>query len=127
MAITGQVRTMLQKAARLRAVGQTWAEVADVCKRKEKTCRNWPNEHPDEWELAYAEAEVLVVQEAEAKAWGKMVELMDGKAANDEPAPPPVQQSAAHSILANGNKRRMAGMTQRLKELERQVEALCDR
>lgn len=92
MAATAQIRTLLQKAALLRAGGATWAKVAKACRRKEATCRHWPSEYPDEWAGAYEQARAEVIEDAHAEA----LVVMRGLLRDDNKA---IKQRAAHSVL----------------------------
>jgi len=90
---SSQMVTLLQKAAGLRALGQTWAYVAEKCGRVEGTCKHWPQEHRALWEELYAEASTKAWDEAEAEARHVQRQLLRSE---DER----VRQSAAHSLMA---------------------------
>lgn len=91
---TEQIRTLLKKAALLRAAGMAWADVAAEVKRAESTCRQWPCVHREEWSAMYQAARDDEWTKAEALAREFQLGLIE-----DEKAPLQVRQSAAHSLL----------------------------
>ena len=75
--MTGQTRTMLATAARLRARGLTWAAVGVALGRAEKTVRGWPTRHPREWSDEMAAAHREVIDEVAARARAALLDKLD--------------------------------------------------
>jgi hypothetical protein len=63
-----KLRPLLALAAELRAGGTPWEAVAARVKRRPDTCRRWPDEYPDDWRQAYAEAERRMLADAGSEA-----------------------------------------------------------
>lgn len=63
-----QIRTLIQQAAQMRALGHSWRQVAEAVNRSESTVRQWPIVHRDLWEAEWFAAHQAVVDEAGAEA-----------------------------------------------------------
>lgn len=53
---TTKRHSLLEKAAKLRAGGATWATIATAVKRSAAVVQRWPKEQADDWRLAYETA-----------------------------------------------------------------------
>src|SRR5262249_49541177 len=59
---------MITVAADLRAVGASWAAVAEKVQRSPETCRTWPRLYPEAWRRLLAQAEDRLTEEAGGEA-----------------------------------------------------------
>ena len=66
--VTAKRRSMLKKAAELRAAGCSWATVAKEFGCAPDTCRRWTSDWADEWKRLYAEACENVDDESRAES-----------------------------------------------------------
>src|SRR6476659_2392780 len=75
-------RALLAVAAELRAVGHSWAAVAEKVHRKPETCQNWPSRFRDDWTDLLREAQRKRYDETSNEAHSLLKCLMrddDGK------------------------------------------------
>lgn len=65
---TEQLRTLIGRAAMLRALGASWPQVAVAVDRTESTVKHWPSEHRAIWQAEFQAAGRSVSAEAGAEA-----------------------------------------------------------
>lgn len=99
------MRPLLKTAAKLRAQGRYWQEIADEIGRSISTVKNWPSQFPELWQPMYDQAILEVIGEAESKALSTQLEMLEYKD-GDNIDLIRVAQSAAHSLLNHSSKLR---------------------
>jgi hypothetical protein len=86
------VRARMERAARMRAAGMSWAAIAAKLKRCIGTCLHWPCRYPALWALLYSNALAERDEDAEAESIRTLREMLR---VNDAK----VQREAARDLL----------------------------